>query len=137
MAEFLSAEWLLELDRAARASDVLAEIGESPLVVEQRVHDAPGGEVAYHVIIDEHGARVIAGRATAPDVTLSTDFEMAAALHRGDTNAQQALTAGRLKVGGRIAKFVRRSDAFDALNDVFASVRTTTTGTARDGTAHR
>ena len=138
MAVFLSTEWLLELDRAARASDVLAKLGrEAPLVVEQRVHGTPNGDVAYHVIIDERGARVADGRATAPDVTISTDFATASAMHHGETNAQQALTSGKLKVGGRIAQFVRRSDAFDALSDVFASVRSTTTGAARGGTTHR
>jgi hypothetical protein len=129
MAEFLTAEWLQELDIAARASAGLAELGrQSPFVVEQHVHDAPRGDVTYHVIIDEHGARVHSGSATTPDVVLSTDFATASAMHRGDTNAQQALIAGKLKVGGTVDRLARRREAFEALADVFASVRTTTTG---------
>lgn len=138
VAEFLSAEWLKELDAAARTSTVLAELGgESPLVIEQRVSDSPHGEVSYHVVIDADGARVVAGRAATPHVTLSTDFATASAMHRGDTNAQQALAAGKLKIGGNVDQIVRRSDALAALDDVFAGVRSTTTGTARGGGGHR
>lgn len=130
MAEFLSAAWIEELDRAARASTELTELGRTaPLVIEQRVTGAPDGEVAYHVVIDAQGARVIAGRAPAPQITLATDFVTASAMHRGDVNAQQALNAGMLKVGGEAAEIIGRGDALKALNDVFAGVRATTTGT--------
>ena len=137
VAEFLSAEWLAELDTAARASTDLAELGrESPLVIEQRVRDTPLGEVTYHMLINAHGARVVSGRAAGPDITLTTDFATASALCRGDANAQQALMTGRLKIGGDVDQLVRRSGAFEALNDIFSTVRSTTTGTVQAGGDH-
>jgi hypothetical protein len=130
VAEFLTVAWLEELDTVARASAELAELGRSArLVIEQRVTGTPHGEVAYHVIIDEQGARVVAGRAPAPQITMETDFATASAIHRGDVNAQRALNAGLLKVGGEAAVLIGRGDALGALTDVFASVRGSTTGT--------
>ena len=130
MAEFLSEAWLDELDTAARESPVLAELGRSaPLVIEQRVTGTPYGEVTYHVIIDQEGARVVAGRAPAPQIALETDFVTASAMHRGDINAQRALNAGMLKISGAAAALIGRGDTLGALTDVFATVRATTTGT--------
>jgi putative sterol carrier protein len=129
---------LQALDEAARTSRDLAELGrESTLVIEQRVSDTPNGDLTYHVIVDKEGARVVVGRAPAPDVTLATDFATAAALHRGDTNAQQAMAAGRFTIGGRIDELVRRREAFERLTDVFASVRSSTTGPPEEAGNHR
>jgi hypothetical protein len=130
VAEFLSAAWLEELDTVARQSAELAELGRSaPIVIEQRVTDTPHGEVAYHVILDDQGARVVAGRAPAPHITMETDFVTASAIHRGDVNAQRALNAGMLKIGGEAAALIGRGDTLGAISDVFASVRGTTTAT--------
>ncbi len=102
------------------------------MVVEQRVNDTPHGDVTYHIVIDEHGARVVAGKAPAPDIALTTDFTTACAMHRGDTNAQQGLNTGIFKIGGSVGQLLRRRDAFAALADVFASVRDSTTGTPEE-----
>jgi hypothetical protein len=48
---------------------------------------------------------------------------VAAALSRGDLNAQQALEAGRLKLRGDIGHLAREGKALVALGDVFAAVR--------------
>ncbi len=138
VAEFLSAAWLEELDTIARKSDDLAALGRtSPLVIEQCVTQTPNGEVSYHVIIDASGAHFVAGRADAPHITLTSDFATASAIHRGDTNAQRALNAGMLKIGGEVAGLLGRGDALGALQDVFAGVRDRTTGTARPSGDHR
>jgi hypothetical protein len=130
VAEFLSVAWLQELDSVARESADLTDLGRSaPLVIEQRVTGTPHGEVAYHVVVDPQGARVVAGRAPNAQITLTTDFVTASAIHRGDLNAQRALNAGMLKIGGEAVELIGRGDALRALHDVFASVRATTTGT--------
>lgn len=128
MATFLSSEWLQELDVAARASDSLISLGDDgPLVIEQRVDSTPSGDVAYHFVIDADGARVVPGTADDPDVTVAADYATAVALHAGRLNAQQALASGSLTLGGDLNEVLRRADALQALDDVFAAVRASTT----------
>ena len=109
--------------------------GAEPLVVEARVTGGPDGDL--DVPARGHGRRRT-GRGRSGDGSRPcpscTDRETACALHHGDTNAQQALAAGRLKVHGDLAALGGRSDALAALGDVFGPVRarTSTTGSAEE-----
>ena len=126
--QFLSPEWVDALDRAARRSPGLTGCtGADALVLEQRIALPDGSEHAHHIVLGDADARVIAGRARAPDIVLHTDLAIACDLARGVVNAQHALAAGRLRVGGNLDALVERSDVLRGLDDVFASVRTTTT----------
>ena len=128
MATFLSSAWLQELDVAARASDSLAALGsDGRLVIEQRVDGARSGDVVYHFVIDTDGARVVAGTAEHPALTVTADYATAVALHTGRLNAQQALASGSLTLGGDLNEVLRRADALQALDDVFTAVRASTT----------
>jgi hypothetical protein len=127
--EFLSDEWIRALGDAARAGagDVLD--GEQ-LVVEPVVRAVPGrGEVRYRVTCDETVRAVaIASPADAsPDVRIETDYATAAAVARGELNAQTALADGRLAVAGDIAQLARHATALAKLGDLFAAVRESTT----------
>lgn len=116
---FLSADWIAGMDRAARSLSVATDV-----VIEQVVREVPGrGEVCYHVALSAAGGRVYAGPATAPDVRLTTDYETAVALARGETNAQESLARGRIRIGGDINALVARGDALSSLADAFAGVR--------------
>jgi putative sterol carrier protein len=124
MPEFLSEAWLAQLDDAARAAPAVAGAGQ--VIVEARVTSATEADVTFRLEVTDDGARVLVGPARAPTVTVVTDRETATALHHGETNAQRALAAGRLKVHGDLASFGRRSDALSALGDVFSPVRAQT-----------
>ena len=130
MAAFLSAAWVEDLDRAARASARLTAVGRAGrLVVEQRVTGTPTGDLSYHVVIDDGGAQVRNGAAPDANIVITTDYSTAVSLHSGATNAQLALSSGILRLKGDVGQIVRRAEALKALDDVFASVRTTTTVT--------
>jgi len=122
---FLSPEWLRDLDAAARASRALANDDTEALVVEQRVTDAPGGDVTYHAVLGTD-ARVVAGPADAPDVVFVTDYDTAFALRSGTLNAQHAIAAGRMKVQGHVGVLLRKADTLRAFGDIFQDVRATT-----------
>jgi hypothetical protein len=133
VAEFLSPEWVAALDAAARGATTLAAGAPgTPFVVEQRVVMPDGSEHAHHLVLAAEGARVELGRAPHPDIVLQTDWETARGLARGLVNAQHALAAGRLRVGGTIEALVDRGEALRVLDDVFRAVRDTTTFTAGD-----
>jgi SCP-2 sterol transfer family len=135
--EFLSDEWLAALDASARAIGPLPAV--SPFVLEQVVtstgrdgterdsSERDGDEVRYQLVFTADGLRVHPGHAEAPDVSFATDRETAAGIARGETNAQRALAAGRLRVHGTIEILVARAEALVALEDVFAAVRAGTT----------
>jgi hypothetical protein len=125
---FLSEEWIVALDTVARASDLVPALPEGGrLVVEQQVSDTPHGNATFHVVFDATGARVISGAAEHPDLLLVTDYATACALHRGETNAQQALGRRSLKVRGDLTTIARRAAVLGAVGDLFASVRAQTT----------
>lgn len=130
MAAFLSDEWIVALDAVARASTLVPPLPEGgQLVVEQQVSDTPDGSARFHVVFDAIGARVIAGEAEQPDLVLITDYATACALHRGETNAQQALGRHRLKIRGDLTTIAKRAAVLGAVGDLFASVRAQTTFT--------
>jgi hypothetical protein len=122
MARFLSDEWIAALDGAARHAAVPGGVS---LTIQQIVTGAGAGgdDVRYHFVVADGRLRVHAGEAPAPDVTLVQTREVAAALSRGELNAQQALEAGRLKLRGDVGRLAREGKPLIALEDVFAAVR--------------
>lgn len=124
MARFLTAEWIEALAAAARDAPVPAGVS---LVIQQVVRSEAGEEISYHLVLGDGHLRVHAGEAETADVTLVQSREVAAALSRGELNAQQALEAGRLKLRGDIGQLARHGKALVAMEDVFAAVRAGTT----------
>ena len=124
MALFLTPEWIAALDEAAREAAVPAGVS---LTIQQIVTDGDnGGDVRYHLVFDGGRVRVHPGEAPAADVTLVQSRDVAAALSRGELNAQQALEAGDLKLRGDIGHLARQGKALTAVEDVFAAVREAT-----------
>ena len=81
----------------------------------------------YHLVFSAEGLRVVPGTAPEADVSFATDLDTATWLARGETNAQQALAAGRFRVRGNIDALTQRVAGLRALEDVFAAVRADTT----------
>ena len=123
MVRFLSPEWIAALAAAAREATVPAGVR---LTIQQVVTGDGEGEVRYHLVLDEGRLEVRPGESEAADVTLVQTREVAAALSRGELNAQQALEAGRLKLRGDIGHLAREGRALSAMEDVFAAVRRVT-----------
>lgn len=127
MARFLSAEWVAELDDAARRSASLrtATAGVD-LVVEQVVTDGPDGDRTYHLVLRDGDVRVVDGPAEAPTVTFTQPWSIARAVARGETSAQGAFMGGDLRVGGDVGALLAHQAAIARLDDVFADVRAST-----------
>ncbi|HEV7536868.1 MAG TPA: SCP2 sterol-binding domain-containing protein [Acidimicrobiia bacterium] len=124
MARFLTPEWIAALDAAGGEAAVPAGVR---LTIQQIVTDEGGDDVRYHLVLVDGHVRVHPGEAAGADVTLVQTREVAAALSRGELNAQQALEAGRLKLRGDIGHLAREGRALTAVTDVFAAVRAATT----------
>lgn len=127
MAQYLSDEWIDELDRAACADASLAEATRHlALVIQQEIVGGPCGDIAFHVDIDHGTVRVRSGAAGHPDVTFQQDHATAVAVGTGDLSAQTAFMIGKLRVRGDVETLMRHQDAFDGVDDVFMAVRTGT-----------
>jgi hypothetical protein len=130
VVEFLSDEWIAELDSAANAASGLAgalpddaEIAE--LVIEHVVDD-DGVERAFHLVIGRDRARAVPGRADRPTITFAQDRATAAAIASGSSSAQAAFMAGELRLGGRVDLLLAHHGALAELDDVFADLRART-----------
>jgi hypothetical protein len=119
---FLSDAWIDALDLALRKAPLRAT---GSLIVEQVVHDVPErGTVRYQVALDDAGARI--EHDARADVRITTDFATAKAIARGTTNAQTALAAGRLRIGGRMEVLTQQAEALASFADVAAQLRSDT-----------
>ena len=118
-----SDDWIAALDAAARADASLREasVGRH-LIIGQEVVDN-GRRTQWHVILDDGDVAVRPGPAEAPDVTLSQDAEVAAAVASGQLAARTAFVLGRIRVGGDVSALLEVAPALAGLGDVFASAR--------------
>ena len=105
--------------------------GPSPdrLVLEQVVTGSPDGNVRYFVVVENGQARIAEpgfARQTA-DLTITTDWNTATAMAKGDLATQAALMQGRLRVRGNMAKLAGRAGDLAGLDPVPEAVRKATT----------
>src|SRR2546426_828951 len=105
MPRFLSDEWLRRLEAAAAGDErVRAATADAALTVQHIVHGGPDGELAYHVRLHHGAVSVRPGRAAGADATVVEDYELAAALSRGELAPGPAFASGRLKVAGDVGR---------------------------------
>lgn len=127
MTPYLSPEWLAKADQAVSSSASLrAATADVALVVQHKVTGGPGGDTAYHVVVDHGAVSVVPGPAAQPDVTFTEDHATAAAIGRGELSAQTAFMTGKLRVGGNLERLLLQQDAFTGIDDVFDDLRATT-----------
>ncbi|MFZ6003989.1 MAG: SCP2 sterol-binding domain-containing protein [Actinomycetota bacterium] len=124
MALFLTPEWIKELDAAARLVQVPGDI---ELTVQQVVEAGAGSTVEYAIRIAGGSMSVLGGRAQDADVTIAQDRTTAEQIARGELSAQTAFMEGRLRIGGDLRSAVDRALGLARLEDVFESVRHSTT----------
>lgn len=128
MAEYLSGAWIDDVGSAVAADDELRRAARGVrATVQQVVVGAPGGDVAWHVTIDDGAVAVHPGPAAAPDVTFEEDYDAARRMTAGELSAQAAFMTGRLRVRGDLPLLVRHQPAFAALAAATAAVRSRTT----------
>jgi hypothetical protein len=132
VAAFLSDDWIRELALACAGAPVRSGSEADRFVIEPVVAGVPArGEVRYRVVFEAGGCAVQpAGDSSdvdAADVRLETDYVTAVALSRGIANAQAALADGRMRVSGDVARLAAHAAALTGLDDLFETVRGSTT----------
>lgn len=126
MAKFLSEEWGDEIRGALQSSDTVKNaIQGVDLTIQQVVTDVPDqGEVKYWTQFQNGEINGEIGEVDNPDVTISQNYETAAAMNKGELNAQAAFMQGKLKVTGNMGKLLQHQGALQAIGPVMAEVNT-------------
>lgn len=130
MPRFLSAGWFEEVASHAPFPDAAEDAPTNDrLVLRQVVRATPDGDVQYHVVVGQDGARIIPpGREQdRPDLTITTDWETAAAIAQGKLASQAALIEGRLRVKGNLAALAAHAGGLAGTDPVPPAVRDNTT----------
>jgi putative sterol carrier protein len=128
VAKYLSQEWIDDLDRAARTSDLVrAAAPDLVFVVQHEVTGTPEGIVRYHIEFQRGTARLHAGEAESADACFTEDHATAVAVSSGEINAQSAFMTGRLRVRGDMEKLIAAQPAIEALDKALEGARARTT----------
>ncbi len=103
--KFLSEDWATALDASlATHEGFQSAIGTTKLGVQFVVTDGnDGGPLSYYLDIADGGASVALGELEAPEVTISSDYETAVGISKGELNTQTAFMTGKIKVTGNLA----------------------------------
>jgi len=123
MAKFLSSQWADDALNALNGSDdVRGAIKGVELCIQQVVTGAPDGEVSYWTKFAGGSVTGAIGEASDADVTITSDYETAVAMNKGELNAQAAFMQGKLKVTGNMGKLLQNQAAMTAVGPVLATV---------------
>jgi alkyl sulfatase BDS1-like metallo-beta-lactamase superfamily hydrolase len=127
---YLSDEWLAALDEAASASESLRSVTEGVhLTIEHIIVDGrdDGGELRYHVELDDGHVSFRPGPGAQATVTFREDRATATAVARGELAAQAAFLAGDLSIGGDLSALVEHAAVLAGIDGALDRVRSATT----------
>ena len=125
MAKYLSEEWGEAVRSALNNDESFKNASKGvQLTIQQVITGGPEGEVKYWSAISDGSISGGNGEADGPDVTITQDYETAAALNRQELNAQAAFMQGKLKVTGNMGKLLQHQGVLQAMGPVMAGVPT-------------
>lgn len=112
MSKFLTEEWTDDVTTALNNHEGFKNaIGAADLGVQFVTEGGPDGDVDYYLSTSGGTAEMALGELEGADVTLKQSYDTAAAIARGDLNAQSAFMTGKLKVSGNLAKLMMHQNA--------------------------
>jgi putative sterol carrier protein len=103
MPRYLTQEWM---DRARELTGDLPETPGASVRLQQVVTGAPGGDVTYHVVIEDGRtvAQALGADPGGTEVTLTGTYDDSVKVLLGELDASAAFMQGRVKVTGSMAK---------------------------------
>jgi putative sterol carrier protein len=108
VARFLTEEWLTALADAMNAHEGFRDaIANVDLTLQFEVTDPPDGALGrYWVAVGGGEAKTGAGDADDADASISSNYENAVAISKGELNTQMAFMTGKIKVAGNMGKLM-------------------------------
>jgi len=122
LATFLSEEHMTTGTEALNAdAGFQGAMSGVDLGLQFEVTDAPTGAIDYYLTVGDGVATLALGTLDDADASVSSDYETAAAIAKGELNVQMAFMTGKIKVGGNMAKVMM----YQSLINEFARVSST------------
>lgn len=117
--KFLTDEWAAAVTEAANKSEAFKQAAAGKSVKAQNVVTTPEGETKYWFSLQDGQAKVEMGEIADAEATLTSDYDSAVALTKGELNATSAYMSGKLKIQGDLMKLMGLQGVFGALPQVF------------------
>ena len=124
MAKFLSEEWGDQVREALNQDENARNAAKGvSLTMQQVVNNVPGeGEIKYWTKIEDGNFDGGRGENADADVTIIQEYDTAAAMNKGELNAQAAFMQGKIKVQGNMGKLLQHQGTLGALSQAVAQV---------------
>jgi putative sterol carrier protein len=120
--QFLTDEWAAELKQQLNASESFRKaLGTSTAKIQQII-TAPEGERRYWLTAANGEVDMGSGDVSAPDATITQDYDTAVALARGELNPVSAYMTGSLKISGYLMMLMGLQGALSELPRVMAEM---------------
>ncbi|MGD2051689.1 MAG: SCP2 sterol-binding domain-containing protein [Acidimicrobiia bacterium] len=113
-AKFLSEEYMREAtERLAASTDFSNAITNVSLGLQFTV-SGDDGDLSYYLSVADGAATMARGELSGADATVSSTYETAVALSKGDLNTQVAFMTGKIKVAGNMATLMMNQGVINA-----------------------
>lgn len=124
MANFLTDEWLEALGTALSGHEgFTSAIGGVDLTLSFEVTDPPEDRLsAYTLALDDGTVSVASGGSDSADATISSNYESAVAISKGELNTQMAFMTGKIKITGNMGKLLQHQRIMTDFAEAAATV---------------
>lgn len=121
--KFLSDEWLEEVKQGLNESEGFRKgAGTATAKLQQVVTGTPDGERRYWIVIEDGQVDIGPGDLEQPDVTITQDYDTAAAMARSEVNPVSAFMTGKLKINGSMMLLMQLQGAIGELPKVMEEI---------------
>ena len=102
--QFLSEDHMAQATAALQADDdFVSSIANINMGLQFQVTEGPAGDVDYYLTVGDGTARMALGELDSADVSISSTYETAESMFKGELNTQMAFMTGKIKVAGNMA----------------------------------
>ena len=113
--QFLSEGHMAEATAALQADDdFISSIANINMGLQFQVTEGPAGDVDYYLSIGDGAATMALGELDGADVSISSTYETAEAMFKGELNTQMAFMTGKIKVAGNMAVLMMNQGVINA-----------------------
>ncbi|MDJ0498319.1 MAG: SCP2 sterol-binding domain-containing protein [Acidimicrobiia bacterium] len=113
--QFLSEGHMAEATTALQADDdFISSIANINMGLQFQVTEGPAGDVDYYLSVGDGVATMALGELDSADVSISSTYETAEAMFKGELNTQMAFMTGKIKVAGNMAVLMMNQAVINA-----------------------
>lgn len=101
--QFLSQEWLEALEAALNGNEAVLKAAKGTHARVQQIVVKDDEELGYWIEIDDGAIRMGMGTAESPSVTVTSDYDTAVALAKGELSPMAAFFSGKVEISNMMA----------------------------------